>query len=385
MVLHNPNNWHWVNKDAREWAQKYFDKNLTVLTASSGDTSVKVDKVVSVDGDVDVSQRKGKVITLFDVKMRLEFSGSTVDDPSVSGTITIPEIAHDTEEDEYVFEVDVYSDTPTKSPIRDLIRSSLIPQLRVALGKFSPDLIAEHGKDIQHAPGTGPSYTPSAPIIPAAASSSSTSVKKTTSSGPIVNTVTLTDSIEFQTSAEQLYSVFVDPGRVTAWSRSTPKVFEPKVGGAFSLFGGNVEGEFKVLEKDAKIVQSWRLGGWTKGHYSTLTLVFDQGSDSTTLRMTWEGVPVGEEEVTKRNFGEYYVKSIKQTFGYATLPPRVYRNPTTSLSPSSSSTALPVVAGGSAMAFAAKMFVAFVAVPVMAVVLLPVIKETLWDDKIFSV
>jgi hypothetical protein len=101
--------------------------------------------------------------------------------------------------------------------------------------------------------------------------------------------------------------------------------------------------------------------------------------------MTWEGVPVGEEEVTKRNFGEYYVKSIKQTFGYATLPPRVYRNPTTSLSPSSSSTALPVVAGGSAMAFAAKMFVAFVAVPVMAVVLLPVIKETLWDDKIFSV
>lgn len=100
--------------------------------------------------------------------------------------------------------------------------------------------------------------------------------------------------------------------------------------------------------------------------------------------MTWEGVPVGEEEVTKRNFGEYYVKSIKQTFGYATLPPRVYRNPTTSPSPSSS-TALPVVAGGSAMAFAAKMFVAFVVVPVMAVVLLPVIKEALWDDKIFSV
>lgn len=100
--------------------------------------------------------------------------------------------------------------------------------------------------------------------------------------------------------------------------------------------------------------------------------------------MTWEGVPVGEEEVTKRNFGEYYVKSIKQTFGYATLPPRVYRNPTTSLSPSSS-TALPVIAGGSAMSFAAKMFVAFVVVPVMAVVLLPVIKEALWDDKIFSV
>lgn len=78
----------------------------------------------------------------------------------------------------------------------------------------------------------------------------------------------MTDSIEFQASAEQLYSVFVDPGRVTAWSRSTPKIFEPKVGGDFSLFGGNVEGKFKVLEKDAKIVQSWRLGGWPKGELS---------------------------------------------------------------------------------------------------------------------
>lgn len=76
MVLHNPNNWHWVNKDAREWAQKYFNDKLTVLSASQGDVSAKIDKVLSVEGDVDVSQRKGKVITLFDVKVRLEFSGT---------------------------------------------------------------------------------------------------------------------------------------------------------------------------------------------------------------------------------------------------------------------------------------------------------------------
>lgn len=77
MVLHNPNNWHWVNKDAREWAQKYFNDKLTVLSASQGDVSAKIDKVLSVEGDVDVSQRKGKVITLFDVKLRLEFSGTS--------------------------------------------------------------------------------------------------------------------------------------------------------------------------------------------------------------------------------------------------------------------------------------------------------------------
>lgn len=75
MVLHNPNNWHWVNKDARPWAQEYLEKNLTVISAEEGGVSAKVDKVLSMDGDVDVSQRKGKVITLFDVKLSLEYSG----------------------------------------------------------------------------------------------------------------------------------------------------------------------------------------------------------------------------------------------------------------------------------------------------------------------
>ena len=75
MVLHNPNNWHWVNKDVAPWAKDYLETNLKGLSAEEGDVSVTVDKVLSMDGDVDVSQRKGKVITLFDVKLVLEYSG----------------------------------------------------------------------------------------------------------------------------------------------------------------------------------------------------------------------------------------------------------------------------------------------------------------------
>lgn len=102
MVLHNPNNWHWVNKDTSEWARNYLEQNLVGVSAAEKDVSAKITKVVSMDGDVDVSQRKGKVITLFDVKVQLEYGGATADEEDVSGTITIPEVAHDTEEDEYV-------------------------------------------------------------------------------------------------------------------------------------------------------------------------------------------------------------------------------------------------------------------------------------------
>ena len=75
MVLHNPNNWHWVNKDASAWARDYLDQNLIGISAEEAGVSAKVDKVLSMDGDVDVNQRKGKVLTLFDVKVQLEYSG----------------------------------------------------------------------------------------------------------------------------------------------------------------------------------------------------------------------------------------------------------------------------------------------------------------------
>ncbi|CRK25489.1 hypothetical protein BN1708_004033 [Verticillium longisporum] len=37
------------------------------------------------------------------------------------------------------------------------------------------------------------------------------------------------------------------------------------------------------------------------------------------MRVSWTGVPVGQEDVTKRNWEEYYVNSIKRTFGFGTI------------------------------------------------------------------
>ncbi len=42
-----------------------------------GGVSARITKIISMDGDVDVSQRKGKVITLFDVKLQLEYEGGS--------------------------------------------------------------------------------------------------------------------------------------------------------------------------------------------------------------------------------------------------------------------------------------------------------------------
>ncbi|KAJ5505816.1 Activator of Hsp90 ATPase N-terminal [Penicillium expansum] len=309
MVLHNPNNWHWVNKDASGWAKEYLEKNLVGLSVEEGGVSAKVAKVLSMDGDVDVSQRKGKVITLFDVKVSLEYSGKTKDDEDVTGTIKIPEVAHDTEEDEYVFEIENHADSNSKQPVKDLVRTKLVAELRKTLSGLTPALIAEHGKDLQHAPGAD---------TPAAQATTTTS-----KTGKVaVNTTTVTASDEFRTTAGELYNTFTDPQRISAFTRGAPRQFEgAKVGGKFAIFDGNVTGEFVTLNEPKQIVQKWRLAQWPEGHFSSQEINFDQNDIDgvTQMRVSWSGVPVGQEDVTKQNWDMYYVRSIKQTFGFGSI------------------------------------------------------------------
>ncbi|KAG9256899.1 Hsp90 co-chaperone AHA1 [Emericellopsis atlantica] len=324
MVLHNPNNWHWVNKDVSEWAREWFKDNCLKLEATNGDVTARISGLQSMDGDVDVSQRKGKVITIFDVKLVLEYSGSAPDAADVSGSITVPEIAHDTEEDEYVFDVDLFAESKEKQPVKALVKSELVPKLRQIFQNLAPAVISHHGKDIQHAQGSNPSSGFSTPKMYEKSGSAKPAATSTTqsSSSSKVNTTTVTDSVEFRTTAQEAYQVFVDPQRIAAFTRAPPKVFEgAKEGGKFELFGGNVSGEYLELDEPKKVVQSWRLAQWPANHYSTLKIEFDQNDVDhvTIMRVTWDGVPVGQEEVTKRNWTEYYVKSIKQTFGFGTI------------------------------------------------------------------
>ncbi len=188
---------------------------------------------------------------------------------------------------------------------------------------MGPALIAEHGKDIQHTPDSNPSSGFATPKqhIPTTSNpldSHTFSTSTSNAGGYTVNTTTVTDTEEFRAPASEIYRTFTDPQRVAAFTRAAPKLWEgAKKGGKFELFGGNVSGEFLELDEPKKIVQSWRLEQWPKGHYSRLEIGLDQNDvdNVTVMRVTWTGVPVGQEDVTKRNWGEYYVRSIKQTFG----------------------------------------------------------------------
>ncbi|CAK7892869.1 hsp90 co-chaperone Hch1p [[Candida] anglica] len=142
MVVHNPNNWHWVDKNCLPWSKNYFDNEIIDTKVENEIITVTLTGVDSVTGDCDVTQRKGKVLCIYDMKVTFSVSGQK-DGDDFTAKITIPEFVHDQEEDEYVFEIDAESNKVE-------IRKHFVPVLKVKLMKFQNDLIKAHEKDVQH-------------------------------------------------------------------------------------------------------------------------------------------------------------------------------------------------------------------------------------------
>ena len=345
MVVHNPNNWHWVDKNCLEWARKYFNENLVGLKTGDEDgKSAQIGSVSSIEGDCEVSQRKGKVISLFDLKLVMMVNGH-VGDEKFEGSITVPEVAFDSEKDEYQFEVSIYKETGKLSEIKPVIKAKLLPQLRDAFSKFGPDLLSTHANDIQVPADQVNSQFTKGNLLSGETSSSSSKEKvapaptaakvaaskpKVASSGvsadaPKYNTTTLHLEPTFNVPAIELYQTFLDKQRIQAWSRS---ILECSSSGAtlekgdeFNLFGGNVTSKLVDLEIGKRLVFEWRLNDWRKGHNSRMTMEFHESKEyhETKLQVTWSGVPIGEEDKVKGNFMEYYVRSIKLTFGFGAV------------------------------------------------------------------
>lgn len=332
MVVNNPNNWHWVDKNCIDWSKKYFADKLAGLSVKTEDgRSVGIKSVSSVEGDVEVCQRKGKVISLFDLKLTLNVEGfAEPDAEAFSGSIVIPELAYDTDADDIQFDISIYNENKALEAMRAVIKKSLLPKLRELLAKFGTDLIVTHSSDIQLSSDQVKSTFTKAnqessikgqTIEKKVVQPTETKVESAPSVGPRYNTSTLHLEPTFNAPAEQLYITLLDSQRILAWTRSAPQIedFPPSEGSSFSFFGGNITGKLLKLVPNERIVQLWRLGEWKSGHYAELDITLVQGAGETKMVVKWSGIPVGEEDRVRANFEEYYIRSIKLTFGFGAV------------------------------------------------------------------
>ncbi|CDK28919.1 unnamed protein product [Kuraishia capsulata CBS 1993] len=145
MVVHNPNNWHWVDKNCLPWSKQYLDEKLLPVSLAQDGYDIHVVSIKSLTGDCDVTQRKGKIRCIYDMKLEFEVEYKEGDATSLF-TVTIPELFHDQDEDEYIFNVSGTGDSEHRTKVTKLF----VPVVRTTLMKFQPDLLASHDEQLKH-------------------------------------------------------------------------------------------------------------------------------------------------------------------------------------------------------------------------------------------
>ncbi|KAJ3188415.1 hypothetical protein HDU85_005566 [Gaertneriomyces sp. JEL0708] len=313
----NVNNWHWVEKNVFPWAKDYLTANLQGTSASDGDVTVSVDNVRSVTGDVDINQRKGKVLTIYDIAMTLEWKGEGFG-TTASGKIELPEYMHDTDLDDLEYEITLDSSNSERDKIKAVVRAKLIPAIKEKLREFSKAVVDEHLKDVYIPPENMTGHPTLRPYQPKPPVAEKVSAPAQTKKAVLGGVTTIKQTVEFKATAQDIYITLLDAGRVSAWTRG-PAQISPKADTDFSILGGNITGKLVTLTPNETIIQKWRLKSWPADHFSTVTMTFEQGSDATTLKVVQDNVPIGEKDITEENWKEYYWRPIKSTFGFGGL------------------------------------------------------------------
>ncbi|KAI0780398.1 activator of Hsp90 ATPase [Trametes elegans] len=323
-------NWHWKNKTVTPWAKQWFDRELTsVRVNGEGTEEVGIERVVEIDGDVELGQRKSKLITIYDCRVVLDWSGTASDGTAVAGKLVIPEVSHEITLDgtsDFVYE---WSLSTARSPAVDalfqLAKARLPAALEEKFNAFPAAIVDTHGKDLTVSADPSrqgsPAPASSAAAAPAAkgAGKGDAALKKKAdgagvvkSAGKAVNTTTVSVEAQFMAPAEDLFGLLTEEKRIPQWTRA-PAKSTPEPGAEYSLFAGGVKGKYISLSPPKEFKQTWALESptWPSGHFATLTTTLDQGSDSTKVTWSIEGVPLGMEDEITRNLQGYYVHGLK--------------------------------------------------------------------------
>jgi activator of HSP90 ATPase len=73
--------------------------------------------------------------------------------------------------------------------------------------------------------------------------------------------------VSIEATPERVYQLLTDSAEFAA-ATERPAEIEATKGGAFSVFGGNIQGRMIELVPEKRIVQSWRGIDWAPGQHS---------------------------------------------------------------------------------------------------------------------
>lgn len=274
-----------------------------------------------------MGNRKGKLITIYDLDISLRWSAVSGDKTIAEGKLRFPEVSHEIEDqgDDYTWETELSSsegegDASTKQKVYSSVRGDFVKQLLPVLKTFRAALIDTHARDLGHedSPQPSPAATTTSNSSAAPTTSASAAASATVKSTPATKSkvAVSNEAVELEgrnaCAKEDLWDLLTNAARIPMWTRA-PAEFVPLPDHAFSLFNGNVKGKVISASSPNELVSSWRPPTWQPAdHFGTLKLQLVQEDEATLLKIKLTGVPEGEEESSKRALEEFYLNGLRR-------------------------------------------------------------------------
>ena len=119
--------------------------------------------------------------------------------------------------------------------------------------------------------------------------------------------------LDFQASPERFYEAILNEKQFTAFTGMAATI-DRVPGGAFSMFGGLIEGRNIEFVPNQRIVQAWRPSHWDAGVYSIVRFELKPSGPATSLNFDHIGFPSGDYDHLDWGWKNHYWDPLKKYF-----------------------------------------------------------------------
>jgi activator of HSP90 ATPase len=122
---------------------------------------------------------------------------------------------------------------------------------------------------------------------------------------------TLHYQADLKASPQRVYEILLD-SKLFAAVTGLPAEIDPKAGGTFSLFSGQIEGRNIELVPNQRIVQAWRPTHWDPGVYSIVRFELKPRGSESTLQLDHTGFPEGLADHLDEGWRMHYLATLQK-------------------------------------------------------------------------
>jgi len=319
----NVANWHWSEKNLTNEMKARLSEKLKGFTVKNNNVSIVFTDIEKVDGEMTAMNRKGKTKFVYDFTIKVKWKGEITFEEAIderveaSGTLELTDVMCD--DDDYQQKVTVENDDKTKQPIKDTIKKYTNKKLEQLLNELVEE--ARASVNAQEEAGEVKIITEDAPVqiiqgtaVSLSSTNSTKSLEKPTGDSKVKTSI-IKQTIKFEVPPQPLYEFLTDERKISAFTQA-PCKFSTISGGNFEMFGGNVVGTQVLLDTNKKIEQKWRFRSWPEGHFSNLSIEFQDEGGSTKLILVQTDVPSNDYDRTRGGWEEYFWIRIRGICGW---------------------------------------------------------------------